>query len=83
MTTLKSSMTKHIVCLQTNLKGTTLLSDSEMAQKSRDSILLIGAIVQDTTEASFLARVEAPSFDDPGEASIRSTDYGCRLLHLS
>jgi hypothetical protein len=37
MTTLKSSITKHIVCLQTNLKGTTLLSDSEMAQKSRDS----------------------------------------------
>jgi hypothetical protein len=29
-----------------NLKGITLLSDTEMAQKSRDSMLLIGARVQ-------------------------------------
>jgi hypothetical protein len=36
---------KLIVCSQTNLKGTTLLSDSEIAQKSRDSILLIGRVL--------------------------------------
>jgi hypothetical protein len=41
---------KHIMCSQTNLKGTTLLSDSEMAQKSRDSMLLIGARVRGEIE---------------------------------
>jgi hypothetical protein len=41
----KKCDSNHILCSQINLKGTTLLSDSEMAQKSRDSILLIGARV--------------------------------------
>jgi hypothetical protein len=36
---------KHNVFSHTNLKGSTLLSDSEITQKSRDSILLIGARV--------------------------------------
>jgi hypothetical protein len=33
----------HIVCSQTNLKGTTLLSDSEITQKSRDSGPTVGS----------------------------------------
>jgi CO dehydrogenase/acetyl-CoA synthase epsilon subunit len=41
----KKCDSNHILCSQTNMKGTTMLSDSEMAQKSRDSILLMGARV--------------------------------------
>ena len=43
----KKRDSNHLLCSQTNLKGTTLLSDSVIAQKSRDSLLLIGARVHE------------------------------------
>jgi hypothetical protein len=35
----------HLLCVREKLEGTTVLSDSEVTQKPRDSLLLIGTRV--------------------------------------